>query len=70
MNTVTHPRYITPDQVCDLIPGMTKGHLAQLRYKKQGPAYRKPTPKTVIYVWEEVVEWVESTPQMTNQGGV
>jgi hypothetical protein len=61
MDRQCHPIYLTPDQVCELIPGMTKGHLAQLRYKGHGPNFRKPTPKTVLYVRQEVLNWVEST---------
>ena len=40
-------KYLSPEQVCELIPGMTKGALAQLRYAGGGPQYRKPTPRTV-----------------------
>ena len=40
--TFQHPhavqaRYLTPAQVCELIPGMTKSNLAQLRFKGAGP---------------------------------
>lgn len=53
--------YLTPAQVCEMIPGMTEGHLAQLRYRGEGPEFRKPTRKLVLYVEHEVVEWIEST---------
>ncbi|NQX11371.1 hypothetical protein HQQ80_07025 [Microbacteriaceae bacterium VKM Ac-2855] len=67
--TVTHPavqqdnavRYITPEQVCDLIPGMTKNNLAGLRFRGEGPRYRRPTPRTIVYLESEVIEWIEST---------
>jgi predicted DNA-binding transcriptional regulator AlpA len=55
------PRYLTPDQVIAMLPGLSRGQLAQLRYRGAGPAYRKPTPKTVLYVESEVIEWVEGT---------
>ena len=58
MSTVS---YMTPEDVCRLMPGMTKGHLAQMRSKKQGPPFRKPTAKTVLYVEKEVIEWIESS---------
>ena len=54
-------RYITPDEVCEIIPGMTKGNLAQLRVTGKGPSYRKPTPRTVIYKESEVIAWVEES---------
>jgi hypothetical protein len=55
------PIYLTPDQVVLMLPGISRGQLAQLRFHGKGPNYRKPTAKTVLYVQSEVVEWVEST---------
>ena len=55
------PVYLTPDQVVLMLPGVSRGQLSQLRYNGTGPSYRKPTPKTVLYVESEVVAWVEST---------
>jgi hypothetical protein len=55
------PVYLTPDQVILMLPGISRGQLAQLRFNGRGPAYRKPTPKTVLYVEAEVIEWVEGT---------
>ncbi len=63
-------KYLSPEQVCHLIPGMTKGHLAQLRYTGQGPTFRKPTPKTVIYKESEVLTWVESTSRVRAERGL
>ena len=54
-------RYLSPEQVCELAPGLTKNNLAQLRFTGKGPRYRKPTPKTVIYLESEVVAWIESS---------
>ena len=54
-------RYLAPEDVCQLIPGMTRANLAQLRFRGAGPRFRKPTPKTVVYLESEVIEWVEST---------
>ena len=52
-------RYISPEQVCELIPGMTKAALANLRYSGGGPIFKKPTPRTVIYRESDVLAWVE-----------
>ena len=57
-------RYLSPEQVCTMLPGMTRGGLAQLRFTGKGPRYRKPTPKTVIYEESEVIAWVEETARM------
>lgn len=54
-------RYLSPTEVTELIPGMTKGNLAQLRFKGQGPAYRRVTPKTIVYRLSDVLAYVEST---------
>lgn len=59
------PVYLTPDQVIQMLPGISRGQLAQMRFNGTGPAYRKPTPKTVLYVESEVIEWVESTARRT-----
>ena len=53
--------YLTPEQVCHLLPGMTIGRLAALRYRGTGPRYRKPTARTVLYTRAEVVDWVEAS---------
>lgn len=55
------PVYLSPDQVAALLPGLSRGLLAQLRFRGEGPSYRKPTPKTVLYVEDEVVLWVEAS---------
>lgn len=55
------PTYLSPDQVAAMLPGISRNQLAQLRFRGEGPPYRKPTPRTVLYVEDEVLEWVEST---------
>ncbi|MBT2497138.1 helix-turn-helix domain-containing protein [Microbacterium sp. ISL-59] len=59
MNSATV--YLTPEQVCELIPGMTKPTLAQLRFKGTGPRYFKPTPRVVLYAHDDIEEWVRSS---------
>ncbi|TAJ48871.1 MAG: hypothetical protein EPO52_05735 [Herbiconiux sp.] len=54
-------KYLSPQEVCDLIPGMTKSNLAHLRYVGSGPRYRKPTARTVLYRESDVIDWVEAT---------
>jgi predicted DNA-binding transcriptional regulator AlpA len=52
--------YLSPEQVCEMLPGITKSTLAQWRYMGAGPRYRK-LGKSVVYVRQEVVDWVESS---------
>lgn len=54
-------KYLSPDQVVDQFPGLSRGLLAQLRFTGRGPRYRKPTPKTVLYLESEVVAWVDAS---------
>ncbi|GAB2572402.1 hypothetical protein GCM10027033_29970 [Leucobacter ruminantium] len=57
------PRYMTPDDVADLIPGMSRGLLAKLRFQGDGPKFLKPTPRTVLYRERDVVAWIEASEQ-------
>lgn len=60
---MTPDDYITPEQVCELIPGLTPGTLAQRRYLGKEPQFYKPSPKTVLYKRSEILEWIESSAQ-------
>lgn len=53
--------YLTPEQVCDLVPGTNKSYWAQLRFLGTGPKYLKPSPKKVVYIKDDVIEWLEGT---------
>lgn len=53
--------YITPDQVCELVPGMTKSNLAMRRYQGLPPAFYKPSPRVVLYDRESVEAWVRDS---------
>lgn len=53
--------YLDPDQVCALVPGMTKSNLAQLRFTGKGPKFLKPTPRTVVYRESDVIAWLEGS---------
>jgi hypothetical protein len=54
-------KLMTPDEVCSLIPGMTKGNLAQLRYAGGGPKFLKPTPRVVVYRESDVLAWLNGS---------
>lgn len=61
IDTEAPPTYINQDQVCEIVPGMTVGNLAQLRFKGLGPKFLKPTPRTVVYRYRDVIEWLEAS---------
>ena len=54
--------YISDKQLCEMLPGMTTGQLAQLRYKGvSGLKFYRPTPKTILYSLEDVEAWIEQS---------
>ncbi|MGF3055652.1 helix-turn-helix transcriptional regulator [Microbacterium sp. YY-01] len=53
--------WLSPEQVCDLIPGMTVTLLQRMRDTGKGPRYAKPSPKTVVYSRADVDAYVRST---------
>lgn len=57
--------YLTPKQVCDLVPGLTVAHLGQLRFTGKGPKFLKPSPRKVIYRERDVIEWLEASERTT-----
>lgn len=58
--------FITPAQVCELIPGMTPQRLAQMRFQgNSGLKFYKPTPKTVLYKYGEVISWIVSSGKLS-----
>lgn len=67
--TVEH-RYLSPDQVCELVPGITVANLQELRKTGRGPKYRKPTGengKVVVYAEADVRAWVEASVHATRE---
>ncbi|WP_144267540.1 hypothetical protein [Leifsonia xyli] len=65
---VAVPVYLTPEQVCDLVPGMTVRSLKEMRAarragvrgSKGGPVYVKPNAKTVVYDTADVVAYMNA----------
>ncbi len=70
--TPIHPKaepqvWLSPDQVCAIVPGMTVRHLGYLRTKGQGPRYFKPTSKTVLYAESDIHAWVAAAVRNTRE---
>lgn len=51
-------KYLTPAQVCEIVPGMTQANLRQLRFKGVGPKYHRPTPRVIVYSESEIADWL------------
>lgn len=54
-------RFLSPEMVCELVPGLTTVILEDLRKKRKDPPFYKPTLRTVIYRESQIIEWVLST---------
>lgn len=62
--------YLSPEDVCSKVPGMTVRTLADLRKTGKGPAYFKPTGdrgKVVVYAEADVDEWVRRSRHTTTE---
>jgi hypothetical protein len=59
--------WLSPEQVCDVVPGLTTRKLQRLRDDGKGPRYAKPTGKTVVYSRTDVDAWVRSTSVETKE---
>jgi hypothetical protein len=63
--------WLSPAQVCELLPGMTEEILTKRRKKRLDPPYFKPTGesgKVVLYDRDDVVAWVSATRVQTRSG--
>ena len=57
-------RAITPKQFEDMY-GIPRGTQANMRLKKVGPRFFKPTPHRVIYFVDDIEEWLRRNPVLT-----
>lgn len=55
------PVWLSPEDVVSRVPGMTLDKLEDLRKRRQGPSYYKPTLRTVVYLEGEVDAWVAAS---------
>lgn len=58
---MTALEFLSPQQLCERVPGLTVGALAKQRFRGGGPPFRKANARVVLYVREEYVEWLETT---------
>lgn len=55
---ITGDRFLSPEMVCEIVPGMTVAILEDRRKKKVYPRFFKPSLRTVIYRESDVLAWV------------
>lgn len=59
--------FLSPEQVCALVPVLTPRDLEDMRSNNTGPAYSRPTPRKVVYLEADVRAWVQSKRQATRE---
>ena len=57
---MTETDYLNPEQASEYAH-VTVGHLAQLRYRGEGPRYLKPTAKVVLYRRADLDAWLNAS---------
>lgn len=62
------PVWLSAEQVAAKVPGLTVVKLADMRDRRTGPAYYKPTVRTVVYLESEINAWIAQTRVATNGG--
>lgn len=60
-------RYLSPNEVCDRVPGLTKTGLGQMRFRGDGPPFVKPSPKKVVYPESKLYAWLEDKTQQSTK---
>lgn len=53
-------RYLSAEDVCDIIPGMTKALLNQMRFRGDGPPFIAASPKKRVYAESSLHAWLAS----------
>lgn len=55
---ITGDRFLSPEMVCEMVPGMTHAILEDRRKRKVDPRFYKPSLRTVVYRESDVLAWV------------
>ncbi len=64
MSKEVKKKAITPAEL-EAIYGIPRGSSANMRWAKRGPKYFKAGPRRVIYMVEDVEEWLSRNPVLT-----
>lgn len=58
---------LSPEQLCERVPGLTPDSLKQSRYRGTGPPFMKANAKVVLYDWHSYIEWLRQTETTKSQ---
>lgn len=53
-------RYLSPKEVCEVVPGMTEGLLNQMRFRGDGPPFIAASPRKRVYAESSLHDWLKS----------
>ena len=56
-------QFLSPQEVCDLIPGMSKQLLAQMRFRGDSIPYVRVSPRKIVYRLSRVEEYLTAREQ-------
>lgn len=71
LKTTPQPVYLSPAQVCELLPGLTETVLLRRRKQRLNPPFHKPTGEDgnlVLYDRADVIAWVSESRVQTRGG--
>lgn len=66
LTTLRARTYATEAQVLELIPRLPQWRIRDLRFRAVGPRFLKPTPRSVVYIAEEAVDWAEGVSDFSD----
>lgn len=61
------PVWLSPAQVCEVVPVLTVRDLEDMRANGTGPAFSRPTPRKVVYLEGDVRAWLQSKREATRE---
>jgi len=56
-------KYLTPAEVCELLPGMTVQLLNQMRFRGDSIPYIRVSPRKIVYRLSRIEEYLASKEQ-------
>lgn len=61
--------YYTEQDLVRMLPHFGKTYWTQKRHTGGGPKYKQPSPRKVLYLGDDMIEWLEnSTRESTSDG--
>ena len=63
-------KYLSPAQVCELIPGMTVPLLNQMRFRGDSIPYVRVSPRKIVYRLSRVEEFLNAREQTSTSQNI